>query len=183
MEDLNRFGSNPVVVGIGETGLDYFHTKVPRQEQQMRFRDHIRAARALRKPLIIHMREAADDVFRILDDEQAQEVNGVMHCFTGNAREASLALERGFLLSFAGIVTFRSAGDLREVVRNTPLSRLLLETDSPWLAPMPHRGKRNEPAFIRHVAEVVAEIRGETLAEVAAATTANFYRLFGTYNA
>ena len=166
------------VIGVGETGLDYFHHEVAPAMQRDRFREHIRVARTIGKPLIVHLRDAGDDLFRILAEEHAEEVGGVMHCFTGGAQEASRALDLGFYLSFSGIITFKTAAALRRIAETVPLSRILIETDSPWLSPEPQRGKRNEPALVRHVAEAVAACQGISLAEVAAATTANFDRLF-----
>jgi TatD DNase family protein len=146
--------------------------------QRDRFRAHIRAARAVGKPLIIHTRNAAADTLAIMAEEGAGEAGGVMHCFTESWDVAEAALAMGFHISFSGIVTFKSAKDLKEVARRVPLDRLLIETDSPYLAPVPHRGKRNEPAFVRHVAEEIAQLRGIALAEVETATTGNFVRLF-----
>lgn len=178
IEDLVRLAEDTRVVAIGETGLDYFRIKGDMTWQQERFRRHIRAARATGKPLIIHTREAAQDTIRILREESADAVGGVMHCFTENWDTAQAALDLGFYISFSGIVTFRNAEALREVARKVPLDRLLVETDSPYLAPMPHRGKTNEPAFVRHVAEQLASLRALSLDEIAATTTANFFSLF-----
>lgn len=178
VDDLVRRADDARVVAIGETGLDYFRIKGDMTWQQERFRRHIRAALATGKPLIIHTREAAQDTIRILREEGAQAVGGVMHCFTENWDTAQAALELGFYISFSGIVTFRNAETLREVARKVPLDRLLIETDSPYLAPMPHRGKTNEPAFVRHVAEQLATLRSLSLEEIATATTANFFSLF-----
>lgn len=178
VDDLVRRADDKRVVAIGETGLDYFRIKGDMSWQQERFRRHIRAALATGKPLIIHTREAAQDTIRILREEGAQAVGGVMHCFTENWDTAQAALDLGFYISFSGIVTFRNAENLREVARQVPLNRLLIETDSPYLAPMPHRGKTNEPAFVRHVAEQLAMLRSLSLEEIATATTANFFSLF-----
>lgn len=178
VEDLVRRADDARVVAIGETGLDYFRIKGDMTWQQERFRRHIRAALATSKPLIIHTREAAQDTIRILREEGAQAVGGVMHCFTENWDTAQAALDLGFYISFSGIVTFRNAETLREVARKVPLDRLLVETDSPYLAPMPHRGKTNEPAFVRHVAEQLATLRSLSVDEIATATTANFFSLF-----
>lgn len=178
VDDLVRRADDARVVAIGETGLDYFRIKGDMTWQQERFRRHIRAARVTGKPLIIHTREAAQDTIRILREEGAQAVGGVMHCFTENWDTAQAALDLGFYISFSGIVTFRNAEALREVARQVPLDRLLVETDSPYLAPMPHRGKTNEPAFVRHVAEQLAGLRALSLDELATATTANFFSLF-----
>lgn len=176
---LVEYARHAKVVAIGETGLDYY--RKPREAaawQRQRFRVHIQAARQAGKPLIIHTRNAAEDTLAILREEGADAVGGVMHCFTERWEVARAALDLGFYLSFSGIVTFKNAADLREVARKAPIDRLLVETDAPYLAPVPHRGKRNEPAYVRHVAECLAEVKGLPLAEIAAATTANFLRLF-----
>ena len=146
--------------------------------QQERFRNHIRAARAVRKPLIIHTREAAVDTIRLMREESAHEAGGVMHCFTESWDVATQALDLGFYISISGIVTFRNAEALRDVAKKVPKDRLLVETDSPYLAPVPHRGKANEPAFVRHVAECVAELRGVSFEALAEQTTQNFFNLF-----
>ncbi len=178
VEDLVRLADDPKVVAIGETGLDYFRVEGDTEWQRRRFRAHIRAARACGKPLVVHTREAAADTLAILREEQAAEVGGVMHCFTETEAMARAALDLGFYISFSGIVTFKNAQALKEVARRVPLERMLVETDSPYLAPVPHRGKTNEPAFVRHVAEEVARLRGIAFEEVAETTTANFFRLF-----
>lgn len=176
---LARLASHPKVVAIGETGLDYFRLARETVDwQRERFRIHLRAARAVGKPVIIHTRQAAADTLAILAEEGAGEVGGVMHCFTESGEVAEAALAMGFYISFSGIVTFKNAADLREVARMVPLDRLLIETDSPYLAPVPHRGKRNEPAFVRHIGEHIAEIRGVTPEELGEATSRNFFRLF-----
>ena len=166
------------VVAIGETGLDYFRIKDDCEWQRERFRTHIRAARRCRKPLIIHTRSAAPDTLRIMREEQAGEVGGVMHCFTENWETAKGALDLGFHISFSGIVTFKNAAELREVAKRVPLERILVETDSPYLAPVPFRGKTNEPGLVKYVAEEIARQRGVSFEEVAAATTAYFFKLF-----
>lgn len=166
------------VVAIGETGLDYYHGEGDLEWQRERFRTHIRAARECGKPLIVHTREAREDTLRILREERAEEAGGVLHCFTEDYDMARQAMELGFYISFSGIVTFKNAVELKAVARQVPLERLLVETDSPYLAPVPKRGKPNQPAYVRHVAEYLAELRGETFAELAVATTENFYRLF-----
>jgi TatD DNase family protein len=176
--ELVSLASHPKVVAIGETGLDYFRIEGDAEWQRERFRVHIRAARACAKPLVIHTREAAADTLRILAEEGATEVGGVMHCFTETQEVAQAAMDLGFFISFSGIVTFKSALSLKEVARCVPLERMLVETDSPYLAPVPHRGRTNEPAFVRHVAEEVARLKGVTLEEVAEATTRNFFGLF-----
>jgi len=176
--ELVELAANPKVVGIGETGLDYFRASGDLDWQRQRFRTHIRAARECGKPLVIHTRAASADTLDIMRQERADEVGGVMHCFTETQQVADAALELGFHISFSGIVTFKNAIDLKEVAKRVPPDRLLVETDSPYLAPVPHRGKRNEPAFVRHVAEYVAHLRDISLESLAEATTANFERLF-----
>lgn len=166
------------VVAIGETGLDYHYNQGDLNWQRERFRRHIQAAHQCGKPLIIHSRDAREDTIAILRDENAAAVGGVMHCFTETWEMAQAALELGFYISFSGIVTFKSAESLREVARQVPLERLLIETDSPYLAPVPHRGKKNEPRLVPLVAEKIAEIRGLELAEVAEISARNFERLF-----
>lgn len=166
-------------VAIGETGLDYFRTQGDLEWQRERFRRHIRAAREAGKPLIIHTREAREDTLRIMREERASEVGGVMHCFTESWEMASEAMDMGFFVSFSGIVTFRNADDLREVVKKMPLERLLIETDSPYLAPVPHRGKPNEPRYVHQVAQKVAEVREMEVDELIRRTGENFFSLFG----
>jgi len=178
LEELLRMAQDAKVVAIGETGLDYYRSEGDAEWQRDRFRTHIRAARACGKPLVIHTREAAADTLRIMREEGASAVGGVMHCFTETWDVASAAIELGFHISFSGIVTFKNAKDLKEVARQVPLERMLVETDSPYLAPVPHRGKTNEPSFVKHVAEEIASLRGIAFDEVAAATTGNFFRLF-----
>lgn len=181
--ELVQLAAHPKVVAIGETGLDYY--RMAREDvdwQRVRFRTHIRAARQAGKPLIIHTRSAAEDTLAIMAEEGAGEAGGVMHCFTESQDVADAALAMGFYISFSGIVTFKSAKALKEVARHVPLERLLIETDSPYLAPVPHRGKRNEPAFVRHVAEEIAALRGIGLEEVATASTRNFFTLFRAAN-
>ena len=178
LDELLTFGSDPLVVAIGETGLDYFRSEGDLDWQRERFRRHIRAARVLKKPLIIHTREAASDVIKILREERAQDVGGVMHCFVDDLKTARDAMSLGFYISISGIVTFKSAQDLRDVAVQIPLDRLLVETDSPWLAPVPHRGKQNEPAYVTHTASYLAELRGISPATLAEATSENFFRLF-----
>ena len=177
-EQLIALAQHPRVVGIGETGLDYYRLTGDLEWQRERFRAHIRAARETGKALIVHTRSAAEDTIRILREERAEEVGGVLHCFTETQAVADAALDLNFYVSFSGIVTFKKATELKEVARNLPLDRILVETDSPYLAPVPYRGKTNEPAFVRHVAEEIARLRGISVEEVAAATTANFFRLF-----
>ena len=175
---LLSLAAHPKVVAIGETGLDYYWHKDAPEWQRARFRTHIRAARRCGKPLIIHTRDAAADTLRLMREESAGEVGGVMHCFTETREVAAQALELGFYISFSGIVSFKTAESLREVARFVPSERLLVETDAPYLAPVPFRGKINQPAYVRHVAEAVATARGETLQAVADATTRNFFQLF-----
>ncbi len=175
---LIRLAEYPSVVAIGETGLDYYRLEGDLEWQRERFRTHIRAARHCRKPLIIHTREAAADTLRILEEEGAGAAGGVFHCFTETLAVAKGALDLGFHISFSGIVTFKNAIQIKEVASFVPLDRILVETDAPYLAPAPHRGKLNHPALVRHVAEEVARLRGINVEELAEATTANFFRLF-----
>lgn len=178
VDELVRLAQHPRVVAIGETGLDYFRLKGELEWQRQRFRTHIRAARESGKPLIIHTREAAEDTLRLMREEGAGKIGGVMHCFTESWDVAEAAMELGFYISFSGIVTFKSAGDLKEVARRVPLERMLIETDSPYLAPVPFRGKTNQPAFVKHVAEEIARLKGLEVAEVGDATSRNFFKLF-----
>lgn len=175
---LLELAAHPKVVAIGETGLDYYWHKDAPEWQRTRFRTHIHAARRCAKPLIIHTRDSAVDTIRLMREERASEAGGVMHCFTETREVAEQALDLGFYISFSGIVSFKNAEALRDVARFVPADRLLVETDSPYLAPMPFRGKTNQPAYVRHVAQAVADARGESLAAVAEATTRNFFRLF-----
>ncbi|MGL6040071.1 MAG: TatD family hydrolase [Deefgea sp.] len=175
---LVELAQSPKVVAIGETGLDYFRLTGDLEWQRERFRTHIRAAREVGLPLIIHTRASSEDTIRIMREEKADEVGGVMHCFTESWEVAQQAMELGFYISLSGIVTFKKATELKDVAYKMPLDRLLIETDSPYLAPMPHRGKQNQPAWVRHVAEHIAVLKGLPLEEVAAATTANFFKLF-----
>jgi TatD DNase family protein len=177
-EDLRRLASRPTVVALGEMGLDYHYDHSPRDVQREVFRRQLRLAREVRLPIVIHSREAEEDTARILEDEGAAEVGGVLHCFTSSAWLAERALALGLHVSFSGIVTFPSAAALGEVAANVPIERLLVETDAPYLAPVPHRGRRNEPAFVRATAEHVATLRGMSLEALAAATNANFDRAF-----
>jgi TatD DNase family protein len=179
VEELADLARHPRVLAIGETGLDYYRMKREAVDwQRQRFRAHIRAARLAGKPLIIHTRNAVADTLAIMAEEGAGDAGGVMHCFTETWDVAKSALDMGFHISLSGIVSFKSAHDLKDVARRVPLERLLIETDSPYLAPVPHRGRRNEPAYVRHVAEEIASLRGIPLAEVAEATTRNFFELF-----
>lgn len=166
------------VVAIGETGLDYYRLEGDLEWQRERFRTHIRAARNIGKPLIIHTRAAAEDTLRLMGEEGADKVGGVMHCFTESLEVAEAAMAMGFYISFSGIVSFKNARELKDVARRIPLDRMLVETDSPYLAPLPHRGKTNEPAYVLHVAEEIARLRQISVAEVAEITTRNFFQLF-----
>jgi TatD DNase family protein len=177
-ERLCALAAHPRVVAIGETGLDYFRPGADVERQRSRFRTHIRAARACGKPVIIHTRSAAADTISIMREEGASEVGGVMHCFTESLQLAEQAMEMNFFISFSGIVTFKNAVELRAVASAIPLDRLLIETDAPYLAPVPMRGKRNEPSFVRHVAEQISQIRGNTFQHIADTTSSNFFRLF-----
>ncbi len=178
LPELLALADHPKVVAIGETGLDYYRLPEPLDWQRERFRIHIRAAIATGKPLVIHTRNAAPDTLRIMEEEGAAKIGGVMHCFTESQAVAEAVLAMNFHLSFSGIVTFKNAVDLKEVAKTVPLDRMLIETDSPYLAPAPHRGKMNQPGFVKHVAEHIAMLRGISVEEVAAATSANFFRLF-----
>lgn len=178
VEQLLKLADHAKVVALGETGLDYFRLKGDLEWQRERFRRHIRAARRCGKPLIIHTRAAAEDTLRIMEEEGAASVGGVMHCFTESWEIARRALDLNFYISFSGIVTFRNAAIIKEVAKKVPADRMLIETDSPYLAPVPHRGETNQPAFVRHVAEEIARLRETTLAEIAAVTTNNFFNLF-----
>ncbi len=178
--DLVTLAQHPKVIAIGETGLDYhWHRDAP-QWQRDRFRTHIRAAREIGKPLIVHNRDATDDILTLLAEENAAETGGVLHCFTENWEIAEKTLDMGFYISLSGIVTFKNAKTLKEVARRIPLDRLLIETDAPYLAPVPKRGKTNQPAYVRYVAEEIARLRDIPSEEVAMATTRNFFRLFPT---
>lgn len=179
VEGLVALAAHPKVIAIGETGLDYFRSEGDLEWQKQRFRNHISAARTCNKPLVIHSREAREDTIRLMQEEGAQAVGGIMHCFVEDWETASQAMEMDFYISFSGIVTFKNAEALREVARQVPSGRLLVETDSPYLAPVPHRGKSNQPAYVRHVAEFLAELRGVSFEELSAQTTENFNRLFG----
>ncbi|OYY73836.1 MAG: TatD family deoxyribonuclease [Gammaproteobacteria bacterium 28-57-27] len=177
-EQLLELGRDARVVAIGETGLDYFRTEAGAAWQVERFRTHIEAARQLQKPLIIHSREAREDTLRVLEDAGARDCGGVMHCFVEDWATAKRALDLGFYISFSGVLTYKSAAELREVAKQIPADRLLIETDSPYLAPVPQRGKPNIPLYVRHVAEQLAALRGWTLEETAARTLDNARRLF-----
>ncbi|MCG8074347.1 MAG: TatD family hydrolase [Candidatus Thiodiazotropha taylori] len=176
--ELVELAKHPKVVAIGETGLDYFHGKGDLEWQRKRFRQHIEAAKQADLPLIIHTRDAREDTLSIMQSQGADEAGGVMHCFTENWSMAERALEMGFFISFSGIITFKNAADLREVVKQVPMQQLLIETDSPYLAPVPYRGKPNQPIYVHQVAECVAEIKGLSVEQVAAQTSENYYRCF-----
>lgn len=178
IDTLVALAQHPKVVAIGETGLDYYRLKGDLEWQRQRFRNHIRAAIQVEKPLIIHTREAASDTLNLMKQEQANIVQGVMHCFTETLPVALEAIEMGFYISFSGIVTFKNAHQVKEVATRIPLDRILIETDSPYLAPVPHRGKLNHPALVSHVADEIAKLRGISAAEVGLATSQNFRELF-----
>ncbi|WP_153111424.1 TatD family hydrolase [Propionivibrio limicola] len=176
--ELVELAQHPKVIAIGETGLDYYWHKDAPEWQRDRFRTHIRAAREVGKPLVVHNREATADTLRLLGEENARDVGGVMHCFTESWDVAEQVLDLGFHISLSGIVTFKNAHLVKEVAQRVPLDRLLVETDAPYLAPAPYRGKLNQPGYVRYVAEEIARLRGISCDEVAAATTDNFFRLF-----
>lgn len=180
VDDLVNLANHPKVIAIGETGLDYFRLTGDLEWQRERFRTHIRAAIKSQKPLVIHTRSAADDTLRIMREENAQLVGGVLHCFTESLEVALEAIDLGFYISFSGIVTFKNAVMLKEVASQLPLDKILVETDSPYLAPIPYRGKINQPAYVKYVAEEISRIRNIPLADIMEATTANFFRLFNT---
>lgn len=177
--DLVELSNHPKVIAIGETGLDYYRLQGDLEWQRERFRCHIRAANKVNKPLIIHTRSAAPDTLAIMSEEGADKVGGVMHCFTESWEVAQAAIDLNFLISFSGIVTFKNATALQEVAQQVPLDKFLIETDSPYLAPVPFRGKTNEPSYVVHVAEKIAELKGCSLETIADASTENFCRLFG----
>jgi TatD DNase family protein len=178
LEELIAHGQHPKVIAVGETGLDYYRDNTDHALQQARFRCHIRAAKALNKPLIVHSRSAREDTIRILQEEKADEIGGILHCFTEDWNMAEKAIAINFFISFSGIVTFQNAASLKEVAKQVPIEHMLIETDSPYLAPMPYRGKPNEPAYVKYVAEEIAQLKNITFAEVAQKTTENFFKLF-----
>ncbi len=178
IEQLITLAAHPKVIAIGETGLDYYRLTGDLEWQRSRFRTHIQAARQCKKPLIIHTRSAAEDTLRLMQEEDAAQIGGVMHCFTENLAVAQAAIDMGFYISFSGIVTFKNATQIKEVAASIPLNRILIETDSPYLAPVPFRGKLNQPAYVIHVAEEIAKLRGITVEEVGAETSNNFNSLF-----
>jgi TatD DNase family protein len=180
-EEIIEAASHPKVIAIGEIGLDYFHFDAEKEDmswQQARFRQQIRMAKQLQKPIVIHTRNSTPDCLRILAEENAQEVGGIMHCFVEDMATAQQAMELNFYISFSGIVTFKNAKDLKEVAKQVPLDRMLVETDSPYLAPMPYRGKTNQPAYTRYVVEELARLRDTSVKAISDATTENFQRLF-----
>lgn len=177
---LIDLAANPACIAIGETGLDYYrtHTEEAQEVQRLRFREHIKASIATSKPLIIHTRQAAEDTIALMAAENAQQIGGVMHCFTESLEVAQQAIDLNFYISLSGILTFKNATALQEVASKLPLDRILIETDSPYLAPVPFRGKQNHPALVKHVAQALAELRGLSYEEIAAITTQNFYNCF-----
>jgi TatD DNase family protein len=175
---IKALSEHPKVVGIGETGLDYYYNNSPREDQISAFSDHIRASIDLDLPLIIHTRDADEDTIACLTDVGQGKAKGVFHCFSGSPELAQKALDLGFYISFSGIVTFQKADILRQIAQSAPLDLILVETDAPFLAPVPHRGKRNEPSFVRHTAELVANIKGLSYSAIEIATTNNFFTLF-----
>ncbi|MCK5662937.1 MAG: TatD family hydrolase [Thiotrichaceae bacterium] len=176
VQTLTNLADDSHIIAIGETGLDYFRSQG--DGQQERFRTHIQAAKEIGKPLIIHCRDAAEDTLRLLREEKAVEIGGIMHCFVEDWEIAQQALDMGFYISFSGIVTFKNAKTVQAVAKQVPLDRLLVETDAPYLAPVPYRGKTNQPAYVRYVAECIADLRGESFETIAKVTTDNFFRLF-----
>lgn len=176
--ELHQLAADPRVIALGETGLDYYYQQETKARQQASFREHIRVGRKLNKPVIVHTRDAREDTLAILREEQVEGCGGVLHCFTEDRETAAKLLDMGFYISFSGIVTFRNAEALRDAARYVPLDRMLVETDSPYLAPVPHRGKENQPAFTRDVAEYMAVLKGVDLETLAETTTQNFSRLF-----
>ena len=178
VERLVELGSDPDVVAIGETGLDYFRSSGDLDWQRDRFARHIEAGKKLNKPIIVHSRNAPEDTVRIMRECDAEDAGGVMHCFTGDYHMAKSAMDLGFYISFSGIVTFKNAADLAQVAKKIPMERMLIETDAPYLAPVPKRGKENQPAYVRHTAEFLADLKGMELEEFAKTTTDNFLHLF-----
>lgn len=175
---LRQLAADPRVVAMGETGLDYYYTPETKPQQQEAFRHHLRIGRELNKPVIVHTRDAREDTLAILREEKVAECGGVLHCFTEDRETAAKLLDLGMYISFSGIVTFRNAEQIREAARYVPLDRILIETDSPWLTPVPHRGKENQPALVRDVAEYMAVLKGISVEQLARATTQNFCELF-----
>lgn len=180
LTQIKAFAQHPKVVGIGETGLDYYYNNSPRKEQISAFSDHIQASVELGLPLVVHTRDADEDTIACLMEVGQGKARGVFHCFSGSADLAQKALNLGFYISFSGILTFKNADALRQIAQSVPLERLLVETDAPFLAPVPHRGRRNEPAFVRHTAELLANIKGLSYSAIKTITTNNFFALFTT---
>lgn len=176
-KEIAVLADDPLVVGIGETGLDYFHKFVTKETQQARLLSHICAAKEIHKPLIIHTRDSANDILQILKQERADKVGGVMHCFTETWEAAQQAMALNFYISFSGIITFPKAQQVKEVAKKMPLDRILIETDAPYLAPVPFRGKTNQPAYVKYVAETIADLKQISYDEIVAATSENFFRL------
>lgn len=176
--ELRQLAAEPQVVALGETGLDYYYQKETKEQQQASFREHIRMGRDLNKPVIVHTRDACEDTLAILQEEQVEGCGGVLHCFTEDRAAAKRLLDMGMYISFSGILTFRNAETIREAARYVPLDRMLVETDSPYLAPVPYRGKENQPAYTRDVAEYMAVLKGVSIDVLAGVTTENFSRLF-----
>ncbi len=176
--DLVTLADHPRVIAIGETGLDYYYNESGLDVMRQRFKTHIQAAKQAKKPLIIHTRDAREDTIKIMQDENAAEIGGVMHCFTETIEMARQAMEMGFYISFSGIVTFKNAKELQQVAKEIPLEKILIETDSPYLAPMPYRGKKNVPEYVRYVAEKIAEIKELSYDQVVEATSNNFFKCF-----
>ncbi len=182
IEKLLKYAENERVVAIGETGLDYYYKTVAKQIQQERFETHLHAARLCSLPVIVHTRDARNDTIQILKNNHADEIGGVLHCFTENWDMAKQALDLGFYISFSGILTFHNAIKLREIAKKVPMNRILIETDSPYLTPAPHRGKKNNPAFVRYVAESLAEIKKCDIKHIKQQTSDNFFKLFRQFN-
>ena len=182
IDELVSLASDPEVVAIGETGLDYYRSTGDLDWQRDRFRNHIQAAKVIGKPLIIHSRDASADLIKIMQEEGASEAGGVMHCFVDDWETAQSAMEMNFYISFSGIVTFKNAQQVQEVARKVPKDRLLVETDSPYLTPIPYRGKPNQPGYVHYVAKFLAELRGENFADLVNQTTENFFNLFSYAN-
>ncbi len=177
-DEIVEYTKNPKVVGIGETGLDYHYNHSPAADQQKVFATHIAAGLKTDLPIIVHTREADDDTIRVIRDAGGGKSKGVMHCFSGGADFAKRCLDLGYYLSFSGIITFKKADDIREAVKYAPIDRILVETDAPWLAPVPHRGKRNEPSYVTLTAQTVAQLKNVSIGDVAEKTTENFFSLF-----
>jgi TatD DNase family protein len=177
-EEIVQLASHPKVIAIGETGLDYYRTEEQQPWQIARFRTHIQAAKLCKKPLVIHTRSARADTLAILREEKADKIGGVFHCFTEDWETAKAGLDLGFYISFSGIVTFKNAVEIQEVAKKVPMDRLLIETDCPYLTPIPHRGKMNQPAYVRYIAECIAVLRGESFEKIAQKTTDNYLKLF-----